>query len=81
MDIHVRLFAMLRDAAGTDACRLTLEPTARSRDAKTALSARYPALARLLPYARCAINREYQSWETALNDGDELALIPPVSGG
>ena len=72
---------MLRDAAGTEECWLALGPAALGMDAKTALVARYPHLDGLINYARLAVNQEYQSWEAPLADGDELGLIPPVSGG
>lgn len=72
---------MLRDAAGTDECWMALGPGARGIDAKAVLTQRYPKLAGLLGYARLAINQEYQPWEAPLADGDELGLIPPVSGG
>jgi len=81
MDLRVRFFAMLRDAAGTEECWVILGPGARGADAKTILAERYPRLAGLIEYARLAVNQEYQPWETSLHDGDELALIPPVSGG
>ena len=81
MEIRVRFFATLRDAAGTDECRVALESGARGVDAKTILVARHPRLAGLVEYARLAIHQEYQPWDTLLRDGDELALIPPVSGG
>lgn len=81
MDISIRFFAMLRDAAGTEQCRLVLNSGARGADAKRALVDRYPKLARFIGSTRLAVNQEYQSWEVPLRDGDELGLIPPVSGG
>jgi len=81
MDVRVRFFAMLRDAAGADECWLALRPEARGVDAKAVLIERYPRLGGLLGYARLAVNEEYQSWDAPLADGDELGLIPPVSGG
>ena len=81
MDVRVRFFAMLRDAAGTEECQLALELGARGVEAKTTLVARYPHLDGLINYARLAINQEYQPWDTPLHDRDELGLIPPVSGG
>ena len=81
MEITIRLFAMLRDAAGTEQCWLMLQPGARGADAKTALVERYPKLAGFIDSTGLAVNQEYQSWEVPLRDGDELALIPPVSGG
>lgn len=79
--VRVKFFAMLRDAAAAEECWLSLEPSARGLDAKTMLVGRYPGLRGLLDYARLALNLEYQPWETPLHDGDELSLIPPVSGG
>ncbi len=81
MAVSVKLFATLRDAASTDECWLTLAPGARGLDAKAALAGRYPRLRGLLDSARLALNLEYRPWETPLHDGDELCLIPPVSGG
>ena len=81
MDIRVRFFATLRDAAGTEECWLALGHGASGVDAKMTLRTRYPRLGGLIDYARLAINQEYQPWEAPLHDGDELALIPPVSGG
>ena len=81
MDVRVRFFAMLRDAAGVEECRLVLGPGTRAVDVTTLLVERYPRLNGLIGYARLAVNQEYQAWEVALHDGDELGLIPPVSGG
>jgi len=81
MTITVRVFAMLRDAIGTDACRLALSPGARARQAGVELARRYPSAHRWLGVARPALNREYCSWAAKLRDGDELCLLPPVSGG
>ena len=81
MDVRVRFFAMLRDAAGTEECRVVLGPGARGVDVKTMLVQRYPRLNGLIGYARLAVNQEYQPWEAPLRDGDELGLVPPVSGG
>jgi len=81
MDVRVQFFAMLRDAAGADECWLALAPGASGMEAKTTLVARYPRLEGLINYVRLAVNQEYQPWETPLHDGDELGLIPPVSGG
>ena len=81
MEVCVRFFAMARDAVGAEACRLTLPAPARGHDAKAALTARYPRLRGVIDTARLALNHEYQSWDAGLGDGDEVALIPPVSGG
>jgi len=76
MVVRIRLFAMLRERAGTSELSLELPEGACVRDALAALS----ELADGLPLVM-AINREYASEDAPLSAGDELALIPPVSGG
>lgn len=82
MVIHVRLFAMLRERAGTDTLALELPSGATVADALTALS-QSESLGELLARmpVRMAVNRDYAAAETILAPEDELALIPPVSGG
>ena len=81
MVVTVKLFASLRQLADADEYRITVAPGASALEVKRLLAARYPALGRLLPYARLARNLEYQSWDVPVQEGDELAVIPPVSGG
>ena len=76
MLVRVRLFAALRERAGSDEIELELPDGAVVSDAL----ARMDALTRDLR-AVMAVNQEYASDDTALHPGDELALIPPVSGG
>ena len=82
MMVHVRLFAMLREQAGRDSLELELPDGATVADALDVL-AREPGLDNLLGRlpVRAARNREYVAESQALESGDELALIPPVSGG
>jgi MoaE-MoaD fusion protein len=74
MRVTVRLFAGLRERAGVS--RLELDDVARVEDVwpKLGLGEEPPGLL-------YAVNREYVSREQELADGDEVALIPPVSGG
>lgn len=81
MVVTVRLFAMLKEAAGTDTCRFAVPPGALGGDVRAALAQRYPQLDGLLASSRMARNLEYQPWGARLLDGDELCVIPPVSGG
>jgi molybdopterin converting factor small subunit len=81
MVITVKFFASLRELANADECRLTLSPGACALEARRLLEDRYPGLGPLLSCARPALNLEYRSWDALVQDGDELALIPPVSGG
>ncbi len=76
MVVRIRLFAMLRERAGASELSLELPEGARVRDALAELE----SLAGGLPLVM-AINREYASEDAPLSAGDELALIPPVSGG
>jgi len=76
MLVRIRLFAMLRERAGTNELELELPEGARVRDALAAVE----SLAAGLPLVM-AVNREYASEDALLTAGDELALIPPVSGG
>ncbi len=81
MDVTVRLFASLREHAGAGSVALELDEGATVADAIVAL--RGGALAGLpenAPFVT-AVAREYVKPDHALADGDELALVPPVSGG
>ncbi|MGI8944927.1 MAG: molybdenum cofactor biosynthesis protein [Thermoleophilaceae bacterium] len=76
MEVTVRLFAMLRERAGARELALELPDGASVRDALDRLG----DLADGLPLVM-AVNREYAPEDQLLSAGDELALIPPVSGG
>ena len=79
--IRVRLFAIQRELAGTREVALELPEGGDVEAAWEALVARYPVLAPGRPSMRFARNGEYADPGTALADGDEVAMIPPVSGG
>lgn len=81
MNVTVRLFAILRQQAGWQVRQLDLPGAATVEDAWQALVAQQPALAPTRSIVRFAVNRHYAAADQALADGDELALIPPVSGG
>ena len=80
-DIRVRLFARPREICGTDALQIELDAPADVRQCFAALSARYPAMEPLRERLMVAVNEEYAGWDAPLQDGDEVAFIPPVSGG
>jgi MoaE-MoaD fusion protein len=82
MDVRIRLFAQLREAAGAEFLDAALPDGATVAEAMRVLEARPPLgelLARLP--VRMAVNREVAGPEVRLRAGDELALLPPVSGG
>ena len=76
MQVTIRLFAQLRERAGTNELSIELPDGACVKDAIDELG----DLASDLPVVM-AVNREYADRDAALSPGDELALIPPVSGG
>jgi MoaD family protein len=82
MTVRVRLFAVLRQRAGRDSVDIEVEEGATVADALAALG-REPGLTGVLERipVRMAVNRDYASPETELSADDELALVPPVSGG
>ena len=81
MRIRIRLFAIQRELAGTREVPLDLADGATVADAWDALVDAYPALAPGRASVRFARNGAYADGATALADGDEVAMIPPVSGG
>ncbi|MFN7952263.1 MAG: MoaD/ThiS family protein [bacterium] len=81
MKIRVLLFAACREIFGASATDLELGPGAAVRDALAALVAREPRLERFVAGARYARNDAFVGADEALADGDDVAVIPPVSGG
>ena len=81
MQIRVKLFAILRDRAGVSELTLDLRDGATVAAAAKAVGERFPAVADFLPRVAHAVDQEYVPGDTVLRDGQELALIPPVSGG
>jgi MoaE-MoaD fusion protein len=79
--VRVRLFAIQRELAGTREVPLELPSGATVGDAWDAVVARHPSLAPGRPSVRFARNGDYADTATELADGDEVAFIPPVSGG
>ena len=81
MQLTVLYFATLRDRTGRKEEQLTLPENARVSDLLLLLEDRYADLAAALPSTLVSINREYAFPDDSLQDGDEVALFPPVSGG
>ena len=81
MPVTVRLFARLREIAGTDELSRPIVVPARVADVWDGLAADWPALAPYAPSLSCAVNAQYARMNTPVDDGDEVAFLPPVSGG
>ena len=77
----VRLFARLKDLAGADAFEMQVPSGASVQQVWDALAAAHPAVAPYRPVSSCAVNEEYAAFATVLSEGDEVAFLPPVSGG
>jgi len=75
------LFASYREAVGAAVVEVSLREGDRGKSLWPVLVARYPGLARLPAPSGYAINHEYVDGERPLQERDEIALIPPVSGG
>jgi molybdopterin converting factor subunit 1 len=79
--VRVRLFASLREAAGTELVELDLPEGATSEDAWRRLAAAYPSLADRRRSLAVAVNRLYARFDEPLHPDDEIVFVPPVSGG
>jgi molybdopterin converting factor subunit 1 len=79
--VKVLLFARLAELAGKRVMQLEIGEGLTAGDAYQLLAREESALAGFESSLAYAVNREYAGADTPLRDGDELALIPPVSGG
>ncbi len=79
--VRVRFFARLREQAGTELEALQVPDGSTLADVYEALRRNHPDLEAERESVRGAVNQEFSDWSTKISDGDELAFIPPVSGG
>lgn len=79
MKITVHYFAILRDQRGTD--HEILETNAATPKELYEEIANLHGLGLTPKSLKVAINDDFAAWDTALNDGDSVAIIPPVAGG
>jgi molybdopterin converting factor subunit 1 len=81
LTLQVHLFARFRDVFGTDVVNINLPEPATVKELRAAVASRKAEISGLLARSQVAVNRELAGDETAICAGDEIALIPPVSGG
>jgi molybdopterin synthase catalytic subunit len=81
MRVTVRLFGAAREAAGAKELHVQLPDGARAGALRALLREKHSALAALDARLRIAVNRELAADDAPLADGDEVAFLPPVSGG
>ncbi len=81
MQVHVLFFGMLKDVVGRGNDTLSLPDHATLGDVLSHYEERYPRLRTFTASMALSINQEYAGPESELKQGDEIALLPPVSGG
>jgi molybdopterin converting factor subunit 1 len=81
MRVTVRLFARLRDIAGSGDLSREAPAGATVADVWRALVTEFPEMARYESSISSAVNADYARMTVAVSDGDEIAFLPPVSGG
>ena len=81
MQVEVRFFAVCRDIAGCESLTLDLPFDATGELLWDQVIAKIPRLEPLRKQGRLAVNLEYVKDTIQLHEGDEICIIPPVSGG
>ena len=81
MRVTVRLFARLRDIAGSGELPREAAPGADVAAVWRALVTEFPELSAYERSISCAVNADYAKFSATVADGDEIAFLPPVSGG
>ena len=81
MKARVRLFAILREKVGSSEVTLELPEHSTVADLMEEMAHQYPSLLESIAHTMVAVNTEYVQPSLLLHAGDEIALIPPVSGG
>ena len=81
MQIRVKYFAIIRETMGRGGDTKEVAAASTAGEVLDLIGREAPAVARLLPALMIMVNQEYASRDQVLSEGDELALIPPVSGG
>lgn len=80
MHIKVLTFGIARDICGNATLQLEVPENATAGQVKQLLTEQYPSLGQLKSFL-LAVNEEYADPHTLIAPGDEIAVIPPVSGG
>lgn len=81
MHVKVRLFARLHELVGAGELERPVSPGATVADVWQSLAADHPGIAPYAASISCAVNAEYARMSAPVGDGDEVAFLPPVSGG
>ncbi len=79
--VKVLFFGRLKEIVGRAEESIDLDQGARIEELFAYYSVRHPELTRFRPSLVASCNQEFAAWSTPLNSGDEVAFLPPVSGG
>ena len=80
-EVTILLFGKAREIAGAGEIRIPAPPGSTTETILEAIVGRHPALEEWKPFLRIAVNGEYAPSGRGVSPGDEVAVIPPVSGG
>ena len=81
MKVRILFFARLKELLHQETVEVTVPENSSVSDVFKVLTIQYPEIESFRKSILIAINQEFATWETLINQGDELALFPPVSGG
>ena len=81
MKIKVKFFASFREAVGKSEVDVDIKEKTDISRLLEILKTEHPELGKLIEPVIVSVNREYATYDTILKDGDEVAILPPVSGG
>jgi molybdopterin synthase sulfur carrier subunit len=81
MKVQVRVFAMVRDIVGAELIDVEVPDAATAGEVRGALVSRYPELQSVAGFLKMAVNAEFAADATRVYAGDEIVVLPPVSGG
>lgn len=81
MKIRIKLFAAARELSDTGEIGLEVADGILVKDMKQQISNAYPSMSELILRSAVSLNREFATDQSVVRENDEIALIPPVSGG
>jgi molybdopterin synthase sulfur carrier subunit len=81
MKVQVRVFAMVREMVGAETIELEVQDAATVSELRAALLRLYPELKSIERFLKVAVNADFAGDATVLHAGDEIVVLPPVSGG
>jgi len=79
--INLKFFGQLRELTGRSDEQIEVEPGAKIEELARVLAERFPKINKHLAVVSFSVNSEYVRKEKQLQDGDEVGLLPPISGG